>query len=150
MGGDRLATAPRAAAACAWRAPTDTSVLAFADRVIVVAAQGSARPVEEVVDDLFCLRGHGPTDLAAALRAARDQLDRSTAQRRVTVLLSDARPTRGDDPTEAAAALDELVVVAPADDATDAERLAAGLGARCLTLSGPSAVPEVLTEAFSG
>ncbi|MCU0311760.1 MAG: VWA domain-containing protein [Acidimicrobiales bacterium] len=150
MGGARLATAAMAAAACRWRSPLDTSVLAFAERVVVLAPQGSARPVEEVVDDLFCLRGHGPTDLAAALRAAREQLDRSTAARRVAVVLSDARATLGDDPTAAAAALDELVLVAPTDDAEDARRLAAAVGARCHTLDGPSAVPEVLTEAFAG
>lgn len=150
MGGERLATAAMAAAACSWRAPHDTSVLAFAERVIVVAPQGSNRPVEEVVDDLFCLRGHGPTDLDLALRAAAEQLHRSTATRKVAVLLSDARATKGLDPAGAAGELDELVVVAPADDADDALRLAHAVGARCLTLTGPSAIPEVLTDAFAG
>jgi Mg-chelatase subunit ChlD len=150
MGGERLATAAIAAAACVLRAPTDTSVLAFADRVIVVAPQGSPRPAEAIVDDLLCLRGHGPTDLALALRAARGQLERSDARRKVTVLLSDGRPTAGGDPTLEAAALDELVVVCPADDDGDARALADAVGARCLPLTGPSAVPQVMTEAFAG
>lgn len=150
MGGERLATAALAAAACAWRAPTDTSVLAFSDRVVVVAPQGSTRPVTATVDDLFHLRGHGTTDLARALGAARAQLERSSARRRLTVLLSDARPTCGGDPAPAAAALDELVIVAPAHDPADAEALADAVGARWLTLSGPAAVAEVLTEAVLG
>ncbi len=150
MGGARLATAAMAAAACSWRAPMDLSVLAFSDRVIVVAPQGSGRPVEGIVDDLFCLRGHGPTDLDRALRAAHRQLERSRAARRVVVLLSDARPTRGEDPEAAAADLDELVIVAPADDTDDARRLAGATGSRWLALSGPNAVPAVLTEAFAG
>jgi Mg-chelatase subunit ChlD len=150
MGGERLATAAIAASACAWRAPRDLSVLAFAERVIVVAAQGSDRAVDAIVDDLFCLRGHGPTDLDLALRAARDQLDRSTAARKLTVVLSDARATKGLDPEAAARELDELVIVAPADDDEDAHRLAAAVGARCLPLTGPSAVPAVLTDAFAG
>lgn len=150
MGGERLATAAIAAATCAWRAPRDSSVLAFAERVIVVASQGSNRPVEDVVDDLLCLRGHGPTDLDLALRTARDQLHRSAAARRLTVMLSDARATKGRDPDIAAGELDELVLVAPADDDADARRLAAAVGARCLTLTGPSAIPDVLTEAFAG
>lgn len=150
MGGERLATAAIAAAACVLRAPTDVSVLAFSDRVLVVAAQGSDRPVDAVVDDLLCLRGHGPTDLALALRAARRQLDRSDARRRVTVLLSDGRPTLGGDPAGDAAALDELVIVAPADDHDDARALAEAAGGRWLTLTGPSAVPRVMTDAFAG
>lgn len=150
MGGERLATAAVAAAACAFRAPADSSVLAFAERVIVVASQGSQRSADLVVDDLFCLRGFGPTDLAQALRAARSQLDRSNARRKVAVLLSDARATAGGDPEPEAAALDELVIVAPAGDPDDAQVLAAAVGARCLTLTGPSAVPEVLTDALFG
>ncbi|MCD9624417.1 vWA domain-containing protein [Rhabdothermincola salaria] len=150
MGGERLATAAIAAAATVLRAPTDSSVLAFSDRVIVVAPQGSLRPVDAVVDDLLCLRGHGPTDLALALRAARHQLERSDARRRVAVVLSDARPTAGGDPARDAAALDELVIVAPADDHADARDLAEAVGARWLTLTGPSAVPQVMTDAFAG
>ena len=150
MGGERLATAAIAASACAWRAPEDSSVLAFGERVIVLAAQGQQRPVEEIVDDLFSLRGHGPTDLDLALRTAGDQLQRSRATRRLTVVLSDARPTKGADPGPAAEELDELVLIAPADDAEDAERFADAVGARCLTLTGPSSVPTVLTDAFSG
>jgi len=150
MGGKRLATAAMAAAACTWRAPQDVSVLAFSDRVIVLSPQGSSRPIESIVDDLFCLRGHGPTDLARALRAARQQLERSAARRRVTVLLSDARSTCGADPIAAAAALDELILIAPDDDVDDAARLARAVGARWLPITGPSAVPDALTQAFSG
>ncbi len=146
MGGQRLATASVAAAACLWRAPLDTSVVAFADDALVLAPQGSGRGPERVVDDLLRLRGHGPTDIALALRTARAQLDRSTASRRITILLSDARPTKGGDPTLEAAALDELVVVAPEGDSAEAAALAASVGGRWTEIAGPASVPAALTE----
>ena len=142
MGGARLATAAVAAAACLWRAPLDTSVVAFGDEAVVLAAQGSGRAPESVVEDLFRLRGHGPTDLALALRVARGQLDRSSAGRRLTVLLSDARATKGGDPVAEAAALDELVVLCPAGDSAEARQLADQLGARWVEVAGPSEVPD--------
>lgn len=144
VGGARLATAALAAAAVALRAPLDHSVLAFNDRVLVLSGQQDRRPVAEVVDALLALRGHGTTDLALGLDAARRQLLRSAATRRITVLLSDGRPTTGPDPVPAARALDELVVLAPADDADQARELAARAGARLAVVAGPSDVPRAL------
>jgi hypothetical protein len=45
----------------------------------------------------------------------------------------------------AAAALDELWVVAPDEDSSDAEELAASVGARFVTVTGPSAIPEAFS-----
>ena len=148
MGGERLATAAVAAAAALWRAPVDTSVVAFSDDAIVVASQGSGRDVEDVVNQVFRLRGHGTTDLAFAFRTAASQLSRSSASRRITLLLSDGRATAGDDPAEAAAALDELIVLAPADDDVEARALADSVGGRCVGVTGPANVPDALAEAL--
>jgi Mg-chelatase subunit ChlD len=150
MGGERLATAAVAAAASLWRAPIDTSVVAFSDDAIVIASQGSGRDAEEVVNQLFKLRGFGTTDLAFAFRTAAAQLSRSSASRRITLLLSDGRATAGDDPVEAAAVLDELVILAPADDLESAAELAGAVGGRCVGVTGPSAVPDALAEALLG
>ena len=144
VGGERLAAASLAAAAVALRAPDDHSVVAFSDRAVVVSPQDRARPVADVVDDLLQLRGHGLTDLAAGLDTARTQLERSTSGRRVTVLLSDARPTTGPDPLPYARRLDELVVIAPADDVEQARAFAAAAGARFGALAGPADVPRAL------
>lgn len=133
-----------AAAACLWRAPRSTSVVAFSDDALVLCTAEATRDAELVVNDLFRLRGHGTTDLAFALRTAHEQLQRTTAARRVTILLSDARSTAGDDPTSAATLLDELVVVAPSDDADAARDLAAAAGGRCVTVSGPNSVADAL------
>ena len=146
MSGTRLAAAAVAAAATAERAPDDYSVLAFSDKVMVVKAQDQRRAVDEVVDDVFRLRGHGPTDLALALRVAAAQLARSTAQHRRVVLLSDCRPTQGTAPEIEVGALDELHVVAPADDADDAEAFARAVGAKLARLTGPSGVPAAFAE----
>ena len=146
MGGDRLAAAALAAAACAWRAPEDHSILAFSSKVIVVKGQRQFRPAEKVVDDVLSLRGHGTTDLALAFRTAAAQLDQSRAGRRLAILLSDCRPTEGEDPLLDAGRLDELAIIAPADDHEDAEEMAGALGARWVSLSGPSGIPAAFAQ----
>ena len=146
MSGARLAAAAVAAAAAAERAPDDYSVLAFSDKVMVIKGQDQRRAVDEVVDDVFRLRGHGPTDLALALRVAATQLATSNAQRRRVILLSDCRPTQGTVPEAEVGTLDELHVIAPAEDAADAEVFARAVGARLARLEGPSAVPAAFAE----
>lgn len=146
MTGGPLATNAVAAAAVAWRNPDDFSVVSFARRAIVVKPQDALRPVDDVVDAVLALRGVGTTDLAGALDAARRQLDRSSAGRKITVLLSDCRATESGDVVAAAAALDELVVIAPDGDDDDARRFADRAGARLATVSGPSSVPEAFAD----
>jgi Mg-chelatase subunit ChlD len=144
MGGARVLAAALAAAAVAQRAGDDYSVIAFADDAVVVKAQDEPRPPETVVDDLLALVGYGMTDVALALRTARSELARTTARRRVAVLLSDCRSTNGDDPEVVAAGLDEVHVLAPAGDTGEAERLARAGGGRCVALSGPLDIPAAL------
>ena len=146
MGGRPLATAAVAAAAVAYRAPADYSVIAFSSDVIVAKSQETPRAVDQIVNDLLVLRGHGTTDLALALRAAHQQLDRSRAARRIAVLLSDCRATVQGDVVEAAARFDELWVVAPEGDSVEAEALAASVGARIVTVAGPSDVADAFAR----
>ena len=146
MGGARLAAAALTAAACAWRAPGDHAVLAFAREVEVLRPMVSESPGGAVVDAVLGLRGHGVTALATALGAAATQLAMSRAQRRVVVLLSDCRATDEVDPLPVAATLPELVVLAPADDADAAEALARATGARWAAMTGPSDAPARLAE----
>lgn len=145
VSGTRLASSAMAAAAVALRAPDDYSVVVFSDRAVVLKSQDARRPTDLVVDDVLALRGHGVTDLAAALDTARAQLARSPARRRLAVLLSDCRPTAGPDPIAYARRLEGLAVVAPADDAADAATFAAAAGARLVTLTGPADVPRALS-----
>jgi MoxR-like ATPase/Mg-chelatase subunit ChlD len=146
MGGDRLAAAAVAAAAVAWRAPDDYSVLVFSNNVICIKPQDERRGSEAVVDDLLTLRGHGTTDLTLALKAAQTQLMKSNAKRRLAVLLSDCRPTAGGDPVAQARAVDELFVVAPAGDSDEGQALAAAVGGLFAPLDGPSGIPGVFAR----
>ena len=150
MGGPRLAAAAVAAAACALRAPQQWSALAFGDQVVAIKSADRDRPAPAVVDDVLRLRGYGTTDLAAALDAARAQLERCTARRRVVVLLSDCRATAGGDPLAAARRLDELCVIAPAGDAADAEAFAAAAGARFAAIAGPRSIPDAVATVLEG
>lgn len=144
MSGAPLATAAIAAAVLAWRAPDDYSVISFAREALVVKSQDRHRGVEEVVDAVLALRGHGTTDLAGALLAAREQLLRSEARRRIVILLSDCRSNEPGDAREVAATLDELLVIAPDGDHEDAQAFAASVGARFTTVAGPAAVPDAI------
>ena len=141
MTGDRLATAAVAAAAAAQRTETDYAVIAFNDKAIVIKGIGQPRPIDDVVNDVLRLRGFGPTDLSLAFRTAANQLARSSASRQRTIILSDCRPTAGAAPERAASALEQLGILAPADDHADAEALADTIGARWAPLSGPSDAP---------
>lgn len=149
MTGDRLATAAVAAAAVQLRAPLDCSVIAFAEDAVVITAQDEIRPPEDVVTDLLRLRGFGVTDLGLALRVAAAQLGRSTAGRRITLLLSDCRATAGGDPLPHAAGAHEIAVLAPRGDTADAEAFADALGLRWTELDGPSSVPAVISTVLS-
>ncbi|RBY96959.1 ATPase [Blastococcus sp. TF02-8] len=92
----------------------ETSVLAFADRVEVLQQHGRHRSPEDLVLALVGLRGHGRTDVAAALRAASGQLGSAAhADERIVVLLSDCLPTAGDPAREALAGIDRLDVLCP-------------------------------------
>lgn len=144
MDGARLATAALAAAACTWRAPTELAVLAFGDRVLTIKDLVHDQPPESVVTSVLTLRGHGTTDIDLALKAARRQLQSSTARRRVVILLSDGESTTGDDPVSAARSIDELAIVAPADEPDHAIRLGRETGARLQLVDGPFDVVSAL------
>jgi len=149
MGGKPLATAAMAAASVATRSPADYSVVAFGSDVVVAKSQLTPKAGDAVVSDVLALRGFGTTDLAGALWAAGQQLQRSRAGRKVAVLLSDCRSTVEGDAVAAALSLDELVIVAPATDADEAQAFAARVGARCVTVAGPSAIADALTAALA-
>jgi Mg-chelatase subunit ChlD len=144
MGGRPLATAAVAAAAVAWRAPADYSVLCFGKDVVAVKSHGVDKPGERVVTDVLSLRGHGTTDLAGALRAACQQLGRSRAARKITIVLSDCRSTVEGDVVAAARALSEIVVLAPQSDCDEAVSFATACGGRVATVAGPASVAEGL------
>ncbi|MEL6890989.1 MAG: vWA domain-containing protein [Actinomycetota bacterium] len=149
MGGRPLATSALAAAAIACRAPEDYSVLSFGKDVIAPKSQDVPRSTEAVVDAVLALRGFGTTDVAGALHAAREQLSRSPASRRITVLLSDCRSTEvgpAGDPVDVARRLDELVIVAPDGEDDEAREFAAAVGARIGTVAGPSDIVNALTD----
>ena len=144
MGGQRLAAAALTAAACVLRAPGEHAVLSFAREVRVLKALEAPADPDALVDAVLGLRGHGVTALGDALRAAGESLAGSRAARRVVVLLSDCRGTDDAEALEAAVALEELVVLAPAQDCEAAEDLARRCGARWAASAGPADAPAAL------
>ncbi|WP_394933909.1 VWA domain-containing protein [uncultured Ilumatobacter sp.] len=154
MGGEPLATSAVTAASVAWRSPDDYSVLSFGKEVVAAKSQDAHKSNESVVDAVLALRGFGTTDVAGALAAARDQLGRSSAARKITILLSDCRATAhgsGDSESAigvaiAARQVEELLIIAPADDDVAARQLAAATGSRITTVTGPSDAAAALAR----
>ena len=119
----------------------ETSVLAFADRVEVLQEHGRHLAAEDLVLALVGLRGHGRTDLAAALRAAAAQLRRAaSADERLVVLLSDCLSTAGDPAESALAGIDRLDVLCPLPDG-GLEEAALAASRSLATRSGGSVAP---------
>ena len=87
-----------------------------------------------------------PAEPPQKVVAAADQLSRSRAGRKITVLLSDCRATAPGDVVGAARRLGELVIIAPESDAAEAEELARQAGARFTTVSGPSDAAAALAR----
>ncbi len=137
MSGAGLAAAATVAAACALRAPQEHAVLSFAGSVEVIRPLVSDIAPAAVAERLLRMRGHGVTRLAAALKAAGEQLAPARARRRVVILLSDCRSTDEDDTLQTARALPELIILAPADDHEQAAHLAGLAGARWGAIAHP-------------
>jgi len=144
MRGRPLATAALAAAAVAVRAESDYAVLSFGRDVVAPKAMWEVRSIDDVIDRVLVLRGHGTTDVARALWSAGEQLRTVGANRRVTILLSDCRSTEPGDVVAAARALDELVILAPEGDSAEAAELADRVGARWDTVDRPSSIVAAL------
>jgi Mg-chelatase subunit ChlD len=143
MNGDRLVAAALSAAVMACRAPTDYSVIGFSRDALVIKAQDQHRPIEDVLDDILSLRGHGSTNIELGLHAAAEQLGRSQSSRRIGILLSDGKVTAGGDPQDLARRFDELHVVAP-PDSPEAEAIARMGAGRYAEVESPTDVPRAL------
>lgn len=130
----------------------EPGVLAFGAGVRILQRQGVGRAPEALVSELVALRGHGTTDLAAALREASVQLAAAPAQERTVVLLSDCLHTAGDDPVTALGGIDKVHVLLPQPGEPDPEavRASAALAARggglCQTVSRLGDVGPALTR----
>jgi magnesium chelatase subunit D len=128
------------------------AIVSFSGAVTVLQAQGTRRDRGELVGDLVALRGHGMTDLAAALRAAGAQMAGAAADDRTAVLLSDCMPTAGGDPALALAGISRLHVLCPLPT-PEAEQAAAALARRGGGVSQPvrklTEVAPALTRALS-
>jgi Mg-chelatase subunit ChlD len=145
-----LATAAMAAASVVTAAGerSDCSVIVFAKDSIVLQRQGQRRPPEELLGDIFTLRGKGVTDLALALRAARRELSKSPARERMVILLGDGLATEGDDPLRAMSGIDRLHILGTSDDPESTEataQLAARGNGRVRTVTSLRDLPVALS-----
>jgi len=154
MSGLALAMAAIAAAGVvlAGDARLEPAVLAFSESVTVLQRRGVARPPADVIGELIALRGHGRTDIAAALRAAAAELAGSAGDREV-ILLSDCLETAGGDPAAALAGIDRLYALTPlpAPETIGAGvRLARAGGGFSQLISSLADLGPALTRALAG
>jgi magnesium chelatase subunit D len=162
MSGHALAMAGVATASVLLAADgrLDTGAAAFSGTVTVLQAPGSRQAPEEIVGRLLALRGHGMTDIAAALRSAAELLsaEASAPAERCVILLSDCLRTAGADPAAAMAGIDKLDVLFPLPAGTEPEpesfasaerlaRLGGGVSQPVRTLRD---IPAALTRLLAG
>jgi gas vesicle protein GvpN len=160
MSGEALAMAAVATASVllAADARLDTGALAFSGSVTVLQSPGRREQPELSVGRLLGLRGHGLTDLAAALRAAAAELAGLTSAERCVVLLSDCLSTTGGDPATALAGIDRLDVLCPQPAGSEpdpasiqaAERLARLGGGVSQPVRTLAEIPAALTRLLAG
>ena len=160
MSGLALAMAAVATASVllAADARLDTGALAFSGSVTVLQPPGHRDQPELTVRRLLGLRGHGLTDLAAALRAAAAQLAGLSSAERCVVLLSDCLSTTGGDPASALAGIDRLDVLCPQPVSREpdpqslqaAERLARLGGGVSQPVRTLAEIPAALTKLLAG
>ena len=154
MSGMALAIAAIAAAGVvlAGDARLEPGVLAFSGTVTVLQPRGARRAAADVISELIALRGHGMTDLAAALRAAAAQLAGAPGDREV-ILLSDCLATAGGEPAAALAGIDRLNVLTPLptpESAAAGAALARAGGGLCRPVSTLAELGPALTRALAG
>jgi magnesium chelatase subunit D len=154
MSGLALAIAAVAAAGVvlAGDSRLEPGVLAFGGQVTVLQPRGVRRNPADVIGELLTLRGHGLTDLAAALRAAAAGLAGSAGDREV-ILLSDCLATAGGDPAAALAGIDRLHVLTPlptAESAAAGTALARAGRGFCQPVSTLAELGPALTRALAG
>jgi Mg-chelatase subunit ChlD len=138
MSGLAVAIAAVAAASLVLAADGRLSpgIISFRNDATVLQAQGAHGAPGPLVGDLLALRGHGVTDLAAALRAAAAQLAAVSADERVVLLVSDCLPTAGGNPALALTGISRLHVLCPLPTA-ESERAATALARRGHGVSQP-------------
>jgi len=138
----------------------DTGALAFSGTVTVLQPPGTLKPPEQIVGRLLGLRGHGMTDIAAALRSAARLLAAGTSApaERCVILMSDCLSTAGGDPAAALSGIDHLDVLCPTPAGMEhdpasiaaAERLARLGGGISQPVRTLAEIPAVLTRLLSG
>ncbi len=139
----------------------DTGAAAFSGTVTVLQPPGSRQAPEEIVGRLLALRGHGMTDIAAALRSAAALLSGTAASGpadRCVILLSDCLHTAGGDPAAALAGIDRLDVLCPLPSGTQPDPASVAAAARLAGLRGGISqpvrtvadIPAALTRLLSG
>lgn len=140
MRGEKVRTAAATVGALSADLAGDRlAVVAFWSDAALITGLDDATPATRVLDRLLRVPAKGLTDVAFGLTVAHAELARSTARRRVALLLTDAVHNAGPDPRTVARRFGELHVLLSTDGehdaplAADLARLGRGRWARLAT-----------------
>jgi Mg-chelatase subunit ChlD len=152
-GAPLIRAALAAASAAVATAQDDFATVLFWSQTLVVTSVDNPRPLVSVVEDVLAVRPEGLTDVALGLTTGRAQLERSRAQDRLGILLTDGVSNHGADPAAVARLFPRLHVLTTANTPrriAACRRIAASGNGECLPVATVSDIPLALTHCLDG
>lgn len=154
MNGDKALICAAAIGALAGELSGDElTIIAFWSDVAVLRSRERGVDAQGVLDDLLRIEPRGLTNVHAAIDLARQELARSSVQRRSILLLSDCVHNAGPDPRLAARGAPTTHVMLERTGEHDAwlgERIARSGGGRFRTVAGVAEVAPALDALLAG
>ena len=145
MSGKKLALAAVAAAVLSMKLPSeDFSLVGFESAAHTLCPLNTHETTESIIEKIFRQSARGYTNIEAALRQGRRELEKSKAKRKVGLLITDGIFTAGGDPVNEAALFPRLFVFLTEDHKMDPElcRTMARLGkGRYIAVKGYEDLP---------
>jgi Mg-chelatase subunit ChlD len=150
MSGKKLALAAVAAAVLSLKVPSkDFALIAFEGTAHTLSHLNSQESPEMIVDKIFKHSARGYTNIEAALRAGREELEKGGVNRKVGVLITDGVYTAGANPIEEASLFPRLFVFLTEYHKVNSElcdRMARLGGGRSIPVKGYEDLPQKMLE----
>jgi Mg-chelatase subunit ChlD len=124
---------------------SDQSIIIFDTRATILKPLRQKAHLAQLMDEMFKVRAHGMTDIAAGLQAGLQELSKSRASKRAGIIFTDGAHNMHSDPFAVAMRYPQLHVVAVKSPTLSAERVCAKLArlgrGRYASVDDPREIP---------